>query len=314
MSEKPFSSRNSLPPSGGTVSRPAAVRPAPAGAASMPAAANPEREFQFSAADFERVRDLIYRHAGISLSPIKQDMVYSRLARRLRARGDRTFSEYLDRAQREPQEWETFVNSLTTNLTSFFREAHHFEILAERLKKHKVHAPFRIWCSAASTGEEPYSLAITACEAFNSLSPPVHIVATDIDTNVLATAAKGVYGLDRVERLSRERMQRFFLKGTGTQDGNARVRPELQRLIEFRRINLLDKSWSVQGPFDALFCRNVMIYFDKPTQHGILQRFVPLLKPEGLLFAGHSESFLHSADLFRSLGRTVYERADARAR
>ncbi|MBS0355108.1 MAG: chemotaxis protein CheR [Proteobacteria bacterium] len=280
----------------------------------MPAAANPEREFQFSAADFERVRDLIYRHAGISLSPIKQDMVYSRLARRLRARGDRTFSEYLDRAQREPQEWETFVNSLTTNLTSFFREAHHFEILAERLKKHTAHAPFRIWCSAASTGEEPYSLAITACEAFNSLSPPVHIVATDIDTNVLATAAKGVYGLDRVERLSRERMQRFFLKGTGAQDGNARVRPELQRLIEFRRINLLDKSWSVQGPFDALFCRNVMIYFDKPTQHGILQRFVPLLKPEGLLFAGHSESFLHSADLFRSLGRTVYERADARAR
>ena len=228
--------------------------------------------------------------------------------------GDRTFSEYLDRAQRDPQEWETFVNSLTTNLTSFFREAHHFEILAERLKKHAVRSPFRIWCSAASTGEEPYSLAITACEAFNSLSPPVQIVATDIDTNVLATAAKGVYGLDRVERLSRERIQRFFLKGTGTQDGYARVRPELQRLIEFRRINLLDKSWAVQGPFDALFCRNVMIYFDKPTQHGILQRFVPLLKSDGLLFAGHSESFLHSADLFRSLGRTVYERTDARAR
>jgi chemotaxis protein methyltransferase CheR len=312
MSEKPFS-RNSVPLSGAPVSRPgAAVRPAPA-VVRAPAAVTPDREFQFSVADFERVRDLIYRHAGISLSPIKQDMVYSRLARRLRARGDRTFSEYLDRAQREPHEWETFVNSLTTNLTSFFREAHHFEMLAERLKKHVGRSSFRIWCSAASTGEEPYSLAITACEAFNSLNPPVQIVATDIDTNVLATAEKGVYGLDRVERLSRERMQRFFLKGTGTQDGYARVRPELQRLIEFRRINLLDKSWAVQGPFDALFCRNVMIYFDKPTQHGILQRFVPLLKRDGLLFAGHSESFLHSADLFRSLGRTVYERADARA-
>lgn len=274
----------------------------------------PEREFQFSSSDFERVRELIYKHAGISLSPIKQDMVYSRLARRLRARGDRTFAEYLDRAQREPEEWETFVNSLTTNLTSFFREAHHFDILADRLKAHGGRTPFRIWCSAASTGEEPYSLAITACEAFNTLTPPVQIVATDIDTNVLATAQKGVYGVERVERLSRERMQRFFLKGTGAQDGYARVRPELQRLIEFKRINLLDKVWAVQGPFDAMFCRNVMIYFDKPTQHGILKRFVPLLKQDGLLFAGHSESFLHAADLFRSLGRTVYERTDARAR
>lgn len=274
----------------------------------------PEREFEFSSRDFERVRELIYKHAGISLSPIKQDMVYSRLARRLRARGDRTFAEYLDRAQREPDEWETFVNSLTTNLTSFFREAHHFDILAERLKKHVSRTPFRIWCSAASTGEEPYSLAITACEAFNTLTPPVQIVATDIDTNVLATAQRGVYGMDRVERLSRERMQRFFLKGTGSQEGQARVRPELQRLIEFKRINLLDKSWAVQGPFDAMFCRNVMIYFDKPTQHAILERFVPLLKPDGLLFAGHSESFLHAADLFRSLGRTVYERTVVRAR
>ncbi|MBS0346745.1 MAG: chemotaxis protein CheR [Proteobacteria bacterium] len=313
MSDKPFS-RSTVPPRDATASRLGPTARPLTPAVRPPAATSPDREFQFSSADFERVRDLIYRHAGISLSPIKQDMVYSRLARRLRARGDRTFGEYLDRAQREPQEWETFVNSLTTNLTSFFREAHHFEILAERLRKHVARSPFRIWCSAASTGEEPYSLAITACEAFNSLSPPVQIIATDIDTNVLATAEKGVYGLDRVERLSRERMQRFFLKGTGTQAGQARVRPELQRLIEFRRINLLDKSWAVQGPFDALFCRNVMIYFDKPTQHGILQRFVPLLKPDGLLFAGHSESFLHSADLFRSLGRTVYERADARAR
>ncbi len=274
----------------------------------------PDREFVFSSADFERVRALIYKHAGISLSPVKQDMVYSRLARRLRARGDRTFAEYLDRAEREPEEWETFVNSLTTNLTSFFREAHHFDILAENLKKRTSRGPVRIWCSAASTGEEPYSLAITACEAFNTMTPPVQIVATDIDTNVLATAEKGVYGMDRVDRLSKERMQRFFLKGTGAQAGFARVRPELQRLIEFKRINLLDTRWALQGPFDHMFCRNVMIYFDKPTQHAILKRFVPLLKLDGLLFAGHSESFLHAADLFRSLGRTVYERTDARDR
>ena len=311
MTEKlsPRGPLSAASPGGG---RPASPRPAAPERASSVAPS--DREFAFSAADFERVRALIYKHAGISLSSVKQDMVYSRLARRLRARGDRTFADYLDRAEREPEEWETFVNSLTTNLTSFFREAHHFEILAERMKKHVGRTPLRIWCSAASTGEEPYSLAITACEAFNSMTPPVQIIATDIDTNVLATADKGVYGLDRVDRLSRERMQRFFLKGTGTQAGFARVRPELRRLIEFKPLNLLDKSWALQGPFDIMFCRNVMIYFDKPTQYTILKRFMPLLKPDGLLFAGHSESFLHAADIFRSLGRTVYERTDARAR
>ncbi len=311
MTEK-LSPRGSLPPASTGGGRPA--NPRPVAAERVSGSSSSDREFAFSAADFERVRALIYKHAGISLSPVKQDMVYSRLARRLRARGDRTFADYLDRAEREPDEWETFVNSLTTNLTSFFREAHHFEILAERMKKHVGRNPLRIWCSAASTGEEPYSLAITACEAFNSTTPPVQIIDTDIDTNVLATADKGVYGLDRVDRLSRERMQRFFLKGTGTQAGFARVRPELRRLIEFKPLNLLDKSWALQGPFDIMFCRNVMIYFDKPTQYTILKRFVPLLKQDGLLFAGHSESFLHAADIFRSLGRTVYERTDARAR
>ena len=311
MTEK-LSPRGSLPPASTGGGRPA--NPRPVATERVSGSSSSDREFAFSAADFERVRALIYKHAGISLSPVKQDMVYSRLARRLRARGDRTFADYLDRAEREPEEWETFVNSLTTNLTSFFREAHHFDILAERMKKHVGRTPLRIWCSAASTGEEPYSLAITACEAFNSMTPPVQIIATDIDTNVLATADKGVYGLDRVDRLSRERMQRFFLKGTGTQAGFARVRPELRRLIEFKPLNLLDKSWALQGPFDIMFCRNVMIYFDKPTQYTILKRFMPLLKKDGLLFAGHSESFLHAADIFRSLGRTVYERTDARAR
>ena len=300
--------RRPAPPTGSTRAAPAAAPRANS------VTSNPDREFDFSSADFELVRSLIYKHAGISLSPIKQDMVYSRLARRLRARGDKTFADYLARAQREPEEWETFVNSLTTNLTSFFREAHHFEILADKLKKTTGRGPVRIWCSAASTGEEPYTLAITACEAFNTMTPPVQIIATDIDTNVLATAQKGVYPMDRVERMSRERIQRFFLKGTGSQEGYARVRPELQRLIEFQRLNLLDKTWPVQGPFDYMFCRNVMIYFDKPTQNTILKRFSPLLKPDGLLFAGHSESFLHAADVFRSLGRTVYERTDSRAR
>lgn len=268
------------------------------------------REFHFTAEDFERVRKLIYDRAGIALAPLKQDMVYSRLARRLRAHGYTTFAQYLAHLERgDEQEWETFTNSLTTNLTSFFREAHHFVLLAQQMARSKDR-PFRIWCSAASTGEEPYSLAITACEAFKSLTPPVTIFASDIDTNVLATAAKGVYLDERVEKLDPERLRQFFLKGTGAQQGQVRVRPELQKLVSFTRVNLLDARWPLQGPFDALFCRNVMIYFDKPTQYGILKKFQPLLRDDGLLYAGHSESFLHAIDLFRSLGRTVYERAD----
>ncbi|MDP2792494.1 MAG: CheR family methyltransferase [Sulfurisoma sp.] len=270
-----------------------------------------QREFLFTDEDFERVRKLIYQRAGISLAPIKRDMVYSRLARRLRALNLNSFAAYLrglESASGE-EEWELFVNSLTTNLTSFFREAHHFDILQRHMATLKQR-PIRIWCSAASTGEEPYTLAIAACETFGNMAPPVEIVASDIDTNVLAKAQSGIYPAERVERLSPERLRRFFHKGTGNQAGFVRVRPELQKLITFTRINLLDARYPVQGLFDVLFCRNVMIYFDKPTQYEILKKFAPLLKEDGLLFAGHSESFLHAADIFYPLGRTVYERAD----
>jgi len=273
----------------------------------------PSREFQFTADDFEKVRKLINQHAGISLAPVKQDMVYSRLARRLRANNYATFAQYLAHLERNDEaEWEAFINSLTTNLTSFFREAHHFDILAKHLQKIGAHGePIRIWCSAASTGEEPYTLAITACEAFDSYAPPVSIIASDIDTNVLAIAGKGVYSTDRVEKMAPERLRRFFHHGTGAPSGDLRVRPELQKLITFTRVNLLDAHWpNVAGPIDVLFCRNVMIYFDKPSQYQILRKFAPLLREDGLLFAGHSESFMHAADLFRPLGRTVYERAD----
>jgi chemotaxis protein methyltransferase CheR len=269
-----------------------------------------DREFAFSPADFERVRKLIYQHAGISLSDVKQDMVYSRLARRLRATGLNSFADYLALLERgDKDEWEKFVNSLTTNLTSFFREPHHFPILADHLQSLSGSSPIKIWCSASSTGEEPYSIAMTVVETFGSFNVPVAIMASDLDTSVLATAEKGVYPMDRVEKISPERMKRFFLRGSGAQDGFVCVRPELRRLISFQRLNLLDPSWSVRGPLDVIFCRNVMIYFDKPTQYKILSRFAPLMREHGLLFAGHSESFLHAADLFRSKGKTVYELA-----
>lgn len=265
------------------------------------------REFAFSSADFERVRKLIYQHAGISLAPVKQDMVYSRLARRLRATGKQSFADYLDALEKNGgDEWERFVNSLTTNLTSFFREPHHFPIFAEHLRKLGSSRPIRIWCSAASTGEEPYSIAITVAETFGTNTSHVSIIASDLDTNVLATAQKGVYSIDRVEKLSPERLRKFFLRGTGAQEGFVAVRQELKQLIEFKRINLLEPNWPVKGPLDVIFCRNVMIYFDKPTQYKILSRFAPLMQADGLMFAGHSESFLHAADLFKSLGKTVY--------
>lgn len=264
------------------------------------------REFVFTDADFERVRALIYKHAGISLAPVKRDMVYSRLARRLRATGKTTFTAYLDWVERgNPEEWERFVNSLTTNLTSFFREEHHFPIFAEHLKRLGTRRPVRVWCGAASTGEEPYSIAMTVLETFSNPSH-VSIIASDIDTNVLATAQRGAYPADRVEKMSPERVRRFFFKGPGSPERMVSVRPELQKLIEFRRVNLLDMNWPVRAPLDVIFCRNVMIYFDKPTQYKILSRFAPLLQDDGLMFAGHSESFLHAADLFKSLGKTVY--------
>ncbi|GGI16240.1 MAG: CheR family methyltransferase [Oxalicibacterium faecigallinarum] len=265
------------------------------------------KEFEFTARDFERVRGLIYKRAGIALAESKQEMVYSRLARRLRATGINSFETYLDSLERHSDgaEWEAFTNALTTNLTSFFREAHHFPLLAEHLKKTK--APLEIWCSAASTGEEPYSIAITACEAFNSLTPPVRIIATDIDTNVLQTAENGIYTIDRLEKMAPERMRRFFLKGKGAQEGMVRVRPELRQMITFRQLNLLSDHWPVSGPFDVIFCRNVMIYFDKPTQGKILDRFAPMMKEDALLFAGHSENFLYASNAYKLRGKTVYE-------
>ncbi|MDH4285677.1 MAG: chemotaxis protein CheR, partial [Gallionellaceae bacterium] len=228
--------------------------------------------------------------------------------RRLRATGIRTFEEYLNLLERDdPVEWEAFTNSLTTNLTSFFREQHHFPILAEHMRKHKGKDPIALWCSASSTGEEPYSMAMTAVDAFNSFTPPVTIIATDLDTKVLETAKTGVYPEERVAKLDPALVKRFFLRGTGSQAGFVRVRQELRNMIVFRQLNLLDNSWPLRPPFDAIFCRNVMIYFDKATQLSILKKFVPLLQDHGLLFAGHSESFFHAEDYFKLRGKTVYQ-------
>ena len=264
------------------------------------------RDFAYTAGDFERVRRLIRERVGIALNESKQNMVYNRLAKRLRHVRATSFSAYLallDDAGHP--EWQHFVNALTTNLSHFFREAYHFPMLVEHLRG-LGRSPLRIWSAAASTGEEPYSIAIALCEAWGTMLPPASILATDIDTQVLEQAQRAVYTMERVDQIEAARLKRFFLRGTGSNEGHAKVRPEIARLVEFRRLNLTEERWDLSGAFDAVFCRNVMIYFDKATQYKVLQRIHRVLAPDGLLFAGHSESFLHAAELFRPVGKTVY--------
>jgi len=268
---------------------------------------------ELSQADFERVRSMIHRHAGIALNPSKKTMVYSRLSRRLRVLGKADFADYLDELERsssDQPEWQEFVNALTTNLTSFFREAHHFPVLAEHLRQRAAMAPLSLWCCAASTGEEPYTLAMTARDAFEGRSAPaVSILATDIDTAVLERARQGVYPIDAVAKLDPALLRRHFLRGSGGSAGLVRVRPELAAMVSFRTLNLLAPRWPMEARFDAIFCRNVMIYFDKATQLQVLQRLARHLKPDGLLFAGHSENFSHARELFELQGKTVYRLA-----
>ena len=263
-------------------------------------------EFPLTDRDFSRIRVLIHRHAGIALGAHKREMVYSRVSRRIRELKLPDFASYLELLESRPdgQEWQVFINSLTTNLTAFFREPHHFPALARLVRN--CPQPVTVWCAAASSGEEPYSIAMTLVEALGERAGSTRVIATDIDTEVLAKAAAGVFSLERVNALSEQRLKRFFNKGAGPNAGYARVRPELGSMVKFARLNLLDADWPIRDPVDAIFCRNVMIYFDKPTQKRILERFAPLLKPHGLLFAGHSENASLVSTAFRSIGQTVY--------
>ncbi len=265
-------------------------------------------EFAWTNADFDRVQALIYQRAGISLHDGKHAMVYSRLSRRLRDTGYRSFKDYLSWLEaHDGPEWQEFINALTTNLTSFFREHHHFEILADHLKSRPSTYSWRVWCSAASTGEEPYSIVMTTLEALGAKAS-LALTASDIDSKVLASAAQGVYRLESLKGISEDRMQRFFLRGKGVNEGMARVKPELQRLIQFISVNLIRDDWPFRETFDIVFCRNVMIYFDSHTQRSVLERIHRVMAPGALLFVGHAENFSESRDLFVLKGKTVYER------
>ena len=269
----------------------------------IPTAAS--REFRFSAEHFRMISERVYEFSGIRLPEAKREMVYARLARRLRALGIGSFDDYVRFLELEPAEWEHCTNALTTNVTAFYREEHHFTVLAELARAKKGADPFRVWSAGCSTGEEPYTIAMCLAESLPDQNYAV--LATDLDTQVIATAREGVYPLQSVLRLPDARQKRFFLKGAGRFEGKARVRREIASHVEFARVNLMDAQWPVEAGLDAIFCRNVMIYFDKPTQRRLVERFAGLLKPGGLFFAGHAESLLDQGRHFRLRGQTVYE-------
>jgi chemotaxis protein methyltransferase CheR len=263
------------------------------------------REFPFSAEHFRLISERVYRFSGIRLPDAKREMVYARLARRLRSLGIASFDDYVQFLELEPAEWEHCTNALTTNVTSFYREEHHFAILAEHARAKATAEPFRVWSAGCSTGEEPYTIAMCLAEAIPA--NPFQVIASDLDTQVLATARDAIYPLASVQKLDPARQKRFFMRGSGRFEGKARVRRELAAHVEFLRVNLMDAEWPIEPGLDAIFCRNVMIYFDKPTQRRLVERYARLIRAGGLFFAGHAESLIDQGLHFRLRGQTVYE-------
>jgi chemotaxis protein methyltransferase CheR len=262
-------------------------------------------EFAFTPSDLTRVQRLMFAWSAVTLRDHKESMVYNRLSRRLRATGFRSFKAYLDWVEQpDSGERENFVNALTTNLTSFFRESHHFDMLAQRLQARQGRGAVRLWSCACSTGQEAWSAAIVLRE----IGQAGEILATDIDTEVLRTAAAGVYRRDQAGGLTPARLRRFFLCGTDANEGMIKVMPDLRSMVRFETRNLLAPGARGGERFDAIFCRNVAIYFDAPAQQELLERLVAALVPGGLLFVGQSEMFPLGYPGLRSCGHTAYER------
>ena len=268
----------------------------------------PGVQFALTAEDFARIRKLVFALCGISLSAAKVDMAYNRLVRVLRARGMAAFSQYLDLVEHgEAATRQEFINAMTTNLTRFFREAAHFELLAKLLAAAPASRSLAVWCAGCSTGEEAYTLAMTAMETLGERAASLRVLATDVDTDVLETAAAGVYLAEAARDLDPARLRRFFLAGPRSNAGKIRVRRELAQLVRFEHHNLRGPVWPAPGTFDAIFCRNVLIYFDQKSQADVLERFRACLRPNGLLFSGHSEFYAHSAARWSRIAHAVYK-------
>lgn len=275
----------------------------------MASPAAPAREFTYTEADFRYVVEQARRVAGITLSDHKQDMVYSRLARRVRALGLNSIREYCALLEADnTQEVAHFINAITTNLTSFYREAHHFEHLQHYLAALPRQPRIRLWSAGCSAGMEPYTMALTVLEALaDATQRDVRILATDIDTNMLERGRLGLYSANDMEKVPREQLARHFLRRTQHGEPAYEAGTALKQLVAFKPLNLMD-AWPMRGPFDAIFCRNVMIYFDKPTQCALLERFADMLCPGGFLYLGHSESVRGLEHRFQLHRSTIYQK------
>jgi len=271
-----------------------------------------DREFEFTQEDFDYLRKIVTDTTGILADDDKYTMYYSRLARRVRKLGLKNFTEY--RAylnSNRDEEIIELVNSVTTNLTAFFRENHHFEFMTDtiipQIKKRGT-KQIRIWSAGCSTGEEPYSIAITLAQAIPDYKQwDIKILATDLDSNVVSKASSGVYDISRVDGIDKSLLKKYFKKGTGSNSGFVKVNSELMQLITFKQLNLLH-SWPINDTMDFIFCRNVVIYFDKPTKEKLVERYADLMINDGHLFMGHSESLYKSTERFKLLGKTIYQK------
>jgi len=268
--------------------------------------------------EFRLLRELIYRQTGIALREGKNALLKTRLLKRLRRYGCDSFSQYYDLLQNQDVggcELQEMINAVTTNKTYFFREPHHFKCLeklvlerAKRLAAAGRQPSLRFWSAGCSSGEEAYSIAITLADALVPLSRwDVKVLATDIDTQMLERGREAVYSGESVAELPHHLLERHFLRGQGRYADCVRVKPELRSLVSFGRINLAEEPWPLRGRFDAIFCRNVIIYFDRPTQQTVLQRLARCLNAEGILFSGHSENLFWLSELFQSVGNTAYQ-------
>lgn len=270
------------------------------------------REFRFTVDDFNFLRKLSNQHSGIQVPDERFDMFYSRLSKRVRKLGLNDFKEYCQYLKDYPDhEFTEFINSITTNLTAFFREMHHFDylrdvVIPEVLKRNKNTKQIRVWSAGCSTGEEPYTLAMTLLDNV----PPdwdIKVLATDLDTNVLQTAMDGVYSEERVTDLSEQILKRWFMRGKGAQDGLVRVRPQLQKIIQFKKLNLM-QDWPMKCQFDFIFCRNVLIYFDRDTKALLASKYAKMLASRSWLFIGHSESLNQLSNEFDLVATTTYKK------
>jgi chemotaxis protein methyltransferase CheR len=272
------------------------------------------REFAFGEEDFQALRALVKSLTGIHLSEQKRELVYGRLTRRLRALQLRSFAEYRERLKDDVQEIAELCNAITTNLTSFFREPHHFQYLREHVlaplaAERRRTRRLRIWSAGCSTGEEPYSIAMTVLETLpDGGGWDVRILATDLDSEVLARARRGIYPPERTGSLSPERLQRFFIERQDKDGVCRQIAPEVAALVTFKQLNLIH-ALPMRGPLDAIFCRNVVIYFDRETQRQLFARIARLQRPGDVLFLGHSESLFKVCDSYALIGKTIHRRS-----